>query len=102
MGALRAGHTGHFAFHLALDIGFDLGRDMREEEFDDRESGGGVAQGATLKHATRQLRQVAVPGRHQAAAGASALTSGWVSERDFSSFIIGEGSVMARFCFIVR
>ena len=107
---LRGGTQGHgrdFTRHLALAACLDLFRLVCNEETYYRHARRGVAQRRNFKQAAGQVGEIAGDRdsglRIQAAAPADASDGADVdSERDFSSFIIGEGSVAACFIFTVR
>src|SRR5450759_1948175 len=117
------GQTGHLALHRALGAGFDLLGSVAEPEIDHRNTGRRVAQRVEFDQFAGQHELVvqyaqaaagaATAGAAGAAAAATAASAGlgasaafgaspFSTERDFSSFIIGEGAVTAAFICTVR
>ena len=98
-----------FTFNPPWATGFDLFRLMSNDAFRNRHAGRGVTQRLALDQCSREFDAVQLSlGNQFAGAGwtsaSAAGCSSWASiiERDFSSFIIGEGVVTARFILMVR
>ena len=102
-------HRLHFHRNLAGQARFDLFRFVRQHTAGHRYSGRGSTQRQHFGHARIEAQFVQTRFRQLATqAAAASLSAGLASsdpmfiERDFSSFIIGEGVVTAFFILMVR
>ena len=97
-----------FALDAPRTARFDLFRLMTDHALGDRHSGRGETQRTALDQDTGQFKLVQLSLNNQAAGCSAAATSTAASSRtsiidlDFSSFIIGDGSVTARFILMIR
>ena len=108
LGRLAQADGLNFTLDAPLTTGFKLLRLVPDQAFDDRHRGWSETQRLALDQRSSEFNAVQLRLNNQAAGAASATASAGAAGRtsiidlDFSSFIIGDGSVTAFFILMVR